>query len=220
MTSYSPATPYAVTLGAPDPGASLGAIGAWTNGVATITTTLSVATSNQTITVKDGNGISGTSSSFAVTGSILHTYPTGLTMISLPTDYSGQPVASVLGYASPTLAVWESAAGTYVVTPTPPADALRVGQGYWVRFPAVATVTYLGAAAASPITIALATGWNMIGCPRSSAVPTGSLSVIDSQNVSHTMVMQRREVVCSRAYSIPGNPAIRPTRCFLSIQEL
>ena len=138
-------------------------------------------------TVTNTSNLTSTPATVAVTvAAATHTFASGLTLISVPTDYSGQSIASVLGYASPMLAVWDPAALTYDLTPTPPADTLTAGQGYWARFPASASIGTLGTAPPNPCTLALTPGWNMIGCPASGPVEVGSVNIVDSANNVHT----------------------------------
>ena len=152
-------------------------------GTGTFTATLNTAGS-QTITAADtfATSIAGSSGVITVTNGIVHTFPAGLVMISVPTNYDGDPISDVLGYASPVMAVWEPSADVYAVTPTPPSNSLVAGQGYWIRFPHTVTITALGTAPAVPFTIDIAAGWNMIGCPQSTSVALSALSVIDSTN--------------------------------------
>ena len=111
-----------------------------------------------------------------VTG--VHTFGAGIAMISTPSDYAGQSIASVLGYPSPVMAVWNPATNAYDVTPTPPANAIDAGQGYWVRFPASESIGALGTPTPtnSPFIIALRSGWNMIGDPFPVNVPLSGMS--------------------------------------------
>ena len=115
-----------------------------------------------------------------------HTFAAGLCMISVPTDYSGQSLSSVLGYTSPVFAVWEPTADMYSVTPTPPANSMVAGQGYWVRLPATETITTLGTSPQTPFTISISAGWNMIGCPQMAPFAVSALTVVDTSNASHT----------------------------------
>ena len=95
------------------------------------------------------------------------TYPAGLNLLSAPYDYAGQPLDSVFGYAGVRLAVWQPGAGSYLLTPSAPADALRPGQGYWVNLPRALALTSVGvpADAAADFSLPLQAGWNQIGDP-------------------------------------------------------
>ena len=125
---------------------------------------------------------------FMISG--LHTFPAGLAMISVPTDYSSQSLANVLGYAAPILARWDPVQDQYDVTPVPPANSLAVGNGYWVRFPQPSTILAPGLSppTAAAFTWTLSKGWNMIGSPRLSSVVISSLTVEDSSSFSYTIV--------------------------------
>ncbi len=95
------------------------------------------------------------------------TYPTGLNLLSVPYDYTGQSLDAVFGYAGVRLAVWQPGAGTYILTPSAPADALRPGQGYWVNLPHALALTSVGtpANATTDFSLPLQAGWNQIGDP-------------------------------------------------------
>ena len=126
-----------------------------------------------------------------------HTFPAGLAMMSVPTDYTGMPLSSVLGYNSPVLAVWQPLADMYSVTPVPPADELVAGQGYWVRFPQQVTITIAGSAPQVPFDIPLSVGWNMIGCPQAASTSLSSLTVIDPLNAAqHVSQIRHRGDMC------------------------
>ena len=142
----------------------------------------------------DGNLYGTTSAGGFLNGGTLfevaltHTFSSGVCMISVPTDYSDDSLDIVLGYSSPKLAVWQPAENMYTVSPIPPADALRIGQAYWVRFPGAETMSFLGTVPlrdASP-RVSLSSGWNMIGCPRADPMPMSSLVVQDSGGNYHS----------------------------------
>ncbi|MDQ2799027.1 MAG: hypothetical protein M3Y13_05220, partial [Armatimonadota bacterium] len=106
-------------------------------------------------------------------------YPAGLSMISSPYDYSGQPLSAVFGITGVKLAVWQPGAGIYAYTPNAPADTLRPGQGYWVRLTKAATLATAGTPA-DPTTdfpIALQAGWNQIGDPFLVPITLGNVHV-------------------------------------------
>ncbi|HEY3328943.1 MAG TPA: carboxypeptidase-like regulatory domain-containing protein [Capsulimonadaceae bacterium] len=124
-----------------------------------------------------------------------HTFSAGLQFISAPYDYSstGLTLASILGYASPKMAVWVPASSVYRVTPDSPADTIRLGQGYWVRFPNAAPLA--GGGTAAPIAIApnvtsftinLSAGWNMIGDPYLTAPKFSNITVSSAGGVKST----------------------------------
>jgi len=102
----------------------------------------------------------------------------GLHFMSAPYDYTGTPLASLLG-AGTKLYLWDPAAFTYLSTPTAPADTLHLGAGYWVKPAADVTLRVIGtpAPAGLPYKIALTQGWNMIGDPFTSPVAVGAIQV-------------------------------------------
>ena len=126
----------------------------------------------------------------AATSAVPHTFAAGVTLFSVPTDYSGMSLDSVLGYPTPHLAVWDptiSASYKYVVSPVAPADAIRLNQAYWVRIPTGgATLTASGTPAPDAWTIGLVPGWNMVGCPQATAIALSSLSVVDSTSTARS----------------------------------
>lgn len=114
-----------------------------------------------------------------------HLYPTGLQMISAPEDFTNVAsisslLTSVDGTAyTPLMYAWAPYQSEYVGTPSSPADTLRIGQGYWVRFPAQMYLALQGTA--TPTTsvyhLTLQAGWNMIGDPFPVAVSIPSIQV-------------------------------------------
>ncbi|HEY3333531.1 MAG TPA: choice-of-anchor tandem repeat GloVer-containing protein [Capsulimonadaceae bacterium] len=109
------------------------------------------------------------SATFTVTGS---SYPAGLNFFASAYDYPGLALDTLFGYSGVKLAVWSPTANAYSVTPTSPAGELRLGVGYWARFPKAVTVTTTGTVAdmTKPFVINLKAGWNMIGDPVMRAV--------------------------------------------------
>ncbi len=107
------------------------------------------------------------------------TYPAGTNLISSPYDYSGIPLDSLFGYTGVTLAVFQPTTGAYAFTPTAPADAMHIGQGYWVNLPTAVTLSSVGTPAnpAQDFSIALSPGWNQIGQPWTTGETVGSLNV-------------------------------------------
>ena len=91
----------------------------------------------------------------------------GLNFFSVPFDYPGVSLDGLFGYPGVTLAAWSPQAFLYALTPGPPADQIRLGRGYWARFPHALTLTSLGAPAdvSRDFAIPLAAGWNSIGNP-------------------------------------------------------
>lgn len=118
-----------------------------------------------------------------------YTYAPGLQMISAPFDYTGVgDFAAVFGLSetqaqlSPRLIQYEPSLGSYVFFPTAPADTLRLGQGYWIRFPSAnyLHVTGTPASTTAAYSIPLQPGWNQIGDPFTAAAPLSSISVVNS----------------------------------------
>ncbi len=101
----------------------------------------------------------------------------GLQLFSAPYDCSSVALDSLFGIANTTLAVWVPASGQYAITPSAPADHVRLGQGYWVRLPQQVTLTGEGAPAdpSANFSIALGQGWNQIGNPFLSPVTLSSV---------------------------------------------
>lgn len=126
---------------------------------------------------------STTTQSFVLTAA--PTFAAGLQMISAPYDFSGLGdfaalfgLATPLANPNPRLIQWEPALGTYVFYPTAPADTLRLGQGYWIKFPNAAYLHRLGVAASltQSYRIPLSAGWNQIGDPFPGSVPLSTVT--------------------------------------------
>ncbi|MDQ2688365.1 MAG: hypothetical protein M3Y28_10925, partial [Armatimonadota bacterium] len=117
--------------------------------------------------------------------SVLHTFPAGLHLFSVPKDLSGVPLTQALSVAAPKLAVWQPQLAQYILTPTAPADALRPGQGYWARFPTATSLFDLGAPTPTnqPFAIPIQNGWNMIGDPFPTAVSGGNIRLLKGGKV-------------------------------------
>ena len=108
-----------------------------------------------------------------------HNFPAGLALMSVPSDYSSESVATTFGYASPVLALWDPTTSTYDVTPSPAVASLTQGIGYWVRFPQPVTIVNMGTPTPTdaPFTITLHAGWNMVGDPFPAVEPLSDLSI-------------------------------------------
>jgi kumamolisin len=175
------------------------ATGAYTLSVPT-GLTLKISVSTGTVTSPTTENFSGTSVTLAALTaggtatqnfvlSPAHTYAAGLQMISAPYDYTGVgDFAAVFGLTetqaqlSPRLIQYVPSLGSYVFFPTAPADTLRLGQGYWIRFPSPSYLHLTGtpASTAAAYSIPLQPGWNQIGDPFPLAVPLSSVSVVNS----------------------------------------
>jgi len=154
----------------------------------------STATASPTATTTNYSGATISNVTIAAGGSqaenfVLtpaHSFAAGLQMISAPFDYSaaGGDFAALFGLTpplrSPTarLIQWQPDLNAYVFYPTAPADTLRPGQAYWVKFP-TASYIHLGGAAV-PTTqafqITLKPGWNQIGDPFLAAAPLSGIT--------------------------------------------
>lgn len=118
-----------------------------------------------------------------------HLYPAALQMISAPFDYTGLgSFASVFGLTaaqasvSPRLVQYAPLLSSYVFYPAAPADTLRLGQGYWIRFPSANYLHIPGSPASTtqPFSIPLQQGWNQIGDPFPIAAPLSTITVSGS----------------------------------------
>jgi hypothetical protein len=111
----------------------------------------------------------------------------------VPYNYIGATAFSltqIFGYTSPKLAVWQPTSFAYALTPTPPANSLVAGQGYWVRFPhsvgLLLAGTPLSNTTGTTASISLQAGWNMIGEPFETNIPISSLMFTDSTGNQYT----------------------------------
>jgi uncharacterized repeat protein (TIGR03803 family) len=138
-------------------------------------------TGSETITAKADQIGYEESPQVAATYTITQTFQKGLQLFSLPYTYSGVDVDTIFGYSGVKLAVWNPLTAIYSLTPTPPANQIVAGQGYWARFPQQVNVTTPGTPAPTntPFIIALKPGWNMIGDPFPAAVALSSLTFND-----------------------------------------
>ena len=118
----------------------------------------------------------------------LHTFPPGLNFLSAPYDYSGSSFDALFGALNTApagttpngnrshVAVWDPMVSAYAVDPTPPADAFRLGRGYWVFLKNGADLLQAGVSPTGPtVSVALRPFWNQIGVPSTSGVPVSSL---------------------------------------------
>ncbi|MEO7718360.1 MAG: carboxypeptidase-like regulatory domain-containing protein, partial [Capsulimonas sp.] len=143
------------------------------------------------ITVKSGGVVSTIESGFAVTSvkfnqtrdfafASIHTFTAGLHMISSPYDYSGASLDSLFGTNRSKLVIWQPKLLQYVLDPTPPADGLHPGYGYWIRLPNAVDITVAGTKpTGSSVPIALYPFWNQIGNPGTGQVPITSLKFLN-----------------------------------------
>ena len=114
-----------------------------------------------------------------------HTFAAGLQMISAPYDFTGLgDFATLFGLTTPLtnpnprLLQWAPSLASYVFYPTAPADTLRLGQGYWIKFPVTNYLHLLGVPASltQSYRIPLTAGWNQIGDPFLGPVPVSTVT--------------------------------------------
>ena len=120
---------------------------------------------------------------------IVHTFPAGIAMFSLPEDFGSMAAGAILGYSSPTLARWEPDTSAYDVTPAPEVATIVPGEGYWVRFPDIETITVPGTLIPSnvPFAILLHAGWNMVGDPFTDGVPVSGISIQTNDGIAQSL---------------------------------
>ncbi len=185
------ATVGTVTVNAPAPPGGLVVTLSQLGAAETLPATATVAPGTTTASFPIGTPTAGTATIAAVVGGQTRTatltvtnavgtsFPAGLNMISVPYDYSGQSLDTLFGYTNVRLATWDGTVSQYAITPTAPADALRLGRGYFVHLPAAVTLTRVGTPAdpTADFTIPLLPGWNMIGDPFLVPVSLRSLTV-------------------------------------------
>jgi hypothetical protein len=143
------------------------------------------------------------SAAFTVTVPIVAAYSAGLQLISLPESYSGVSLDTIFGYSGVKLAVWLAASNYYPITPTPPANEIIAGQGYWVRFPINVAVTLQGTPTPTntPFVIPLHAGWNMVGDPFPFTVPLSSLTFNKESKSFSSAISGSSPLIGSSVYS-------------------
>jgi len=120
----------------------------------------------------------------------LHTFSSGLQLVSFPYDYSLQTPNEVLGLsagATPHIAVWDPTLAQYKYYPQAPADRFRLGGGYWLGLDQTSDVPLQGLAAPSPYTWSAEKGWNQIGTPFPTATDFYGLQVTDHTGVTRNI---------------------------------
>lgn len=100
----------------------------------------------------------------------LHTFQSGLSLMSVPFDYPTQDPADVLNVPvadRPNFKLFAWSLGRYVTYPNMPADKVLLGRAFFLNTPRPLVITQEGASADPnvPFEIQLAPGWNMIGVP-------------------------------------------------------
>ena len=139
-----------------------------------------------TVTISAVAGGQTRTATLTVSTAVGTSFPAGLNMISVPYDYSGQPLDTLFGYANVHLATWDTLGVSYAYTPTAPADALRLGRSYFVKLPTAVTLTRVGTPAdpTTDFSLPLSAGWNMIGDPFLVPVSLSAMHVSSSGVVS------------------------------------
>lgn len=114
-------------------------------------------------------------SATAQTTPVAHTFRAGLSMISLPENYT--TLSQAFGSASVSIATWSN--GNYSVSPNPPANTMVAGTGYWARTSASTPAydTGLYPDSTQPFSVALSPGWNEIANPMPDAVSAVNVQV-------------------------------------------
>lgn len=148
------------------------------NGVTAGTQTVTIATN--AFSRVDFTGVNGLPA--------LHTFPAGLNFLSLPYDYTGSSFDAIFGTlnTAPTgttpngtrshVAVWDPTVGAYALDPSPPADAIRLGIGYWIYLKNALVLTQPGGTPTGSVSVALHPSWNQIGVPNTSGVLVSKIS--------------------------------------------
>ncbi|MDR3711043.1 MAG: Ig-like domain repeat protein [Capsulimonadaceae bacterium] len=178
--TLSPNVPDGETVTFDDGGTSIGT-GTMSGSVATLTTS-ALSAGSHTVTAAypgDANLAASTSSPLAQFVTQLGpSYPAGLNFFSSPYDYPGIGLDALLGYKGVKLAVFSPADYAYFITPNGPAGSIRLGVGYWGRFPQAVTFASQGtpAPANTAFEIGLSAGWNMIGDPFTKSIGLSSLT--------------------------------------------
>ena len=131
--------------------------------------------------------------------------PSGLSLICLPYDYSADPfhfdgaaildlpVSTVLPFTAK-LATYDGARFAYAAYPDLPGGSLvgsddltgrqtLPGVGYWVRELSAVAVSQLGALVASPLSVTLYPGWNLVGDPYTVTLDASGLQFAATSNV-------------------------------------
>lgn len=124
------------------------------------------------------------------------TFAAGVRLISVPYDYTGTGITPPDLLGTNQIATWVTdpsltdpttgfRGGQYVLFPTPPADTLRLGRGYFVKFPQSVDFTRPGNPAPTDQPFALVLdkpGWWLIGAPFPFSVDWQRTQVINRAN--------------------------------------
>jgi hypothetical protein len=127
-------------------------------------------------------------------------------MISAPADFTGDSISQMFSPSGEALAVWLPSSNEYAVSPATPANTIRPGAGYWVRFVAATTLYDIGThtVSSAPYDISLSPGWNMIGDPFATSVPLTSLQVTSGGTTTSFAGAAQSGVVGASIYTYPA----------------
>jgi len=149
-----------------------------------------------------------------------HTFAAGLQMISSPYSYSSVGDFGFLfglsaAGSTARLIAWDPTADSYVFYPTAPANTLTPGTGYWASFPAAAYPHYDGTlvSTATPFSLPLAAGWNLIGDPFPAAVPLSSVTVSGTPLASSAAVsptLYRYNTASGQYVTLAASDSLQP----------
>ncbi len=133
----------------------------------------------------------------------LNVFPSGLSLVSAPYEYSGiagSSVANLLNIPSGDVSSkafafinWNTATGAYVNYPNPPADTFHLGKGYFLQdtdtsFSLALTTIGAPAPANTVYNLPLHVGWNLIGDPFAFPINFLNLKVICADGTSQDIL--------------------------------
>ena len=126
---------------------------------------------------------------------VAHTFAAGLQMISAPFDFSAVgDFAAIFGLSAPLqpnprIVQWEPGLSGYVFYPAAPADTLRPGQAYWIKFPAASYVHKQGTAVPTTgaFSLAIQPGWNQIADPFTASVTLSTITVTSAAGTTSSI---------------------------------
>ena len=160
-------------------------------GLASGTYTVKIAPPGQTaqsaaITVSPSQNNGAAVQNFTLTP--LHTFQQGISLVSLPFDYSANPVDAAALFGLPVsangsapLVTYDPVSAAYLQYPNLPGGngkQILPGRGYWILETQAQPLADVGRAVTSPFTIQLSPGWNLIGDPFTTSVSLSSLQVV------------------------------------------
>ncbi|MEO7716794.1 MAG: protease pro-enzyme activation domain-containing protein [Capsulimonas sp.] len=150
-----------------------------------------------------------------------HPFSAGLQMISAPYDFSLNDVSypSLIGLTAPLtreqrLYSYQPSQLQYVSYPTFPADTLRPGEGYWVKFAADNFTHFQGTPVKTTAVFqkVLQTGWNQIGNPFLENTLLSSIAVYDVKgNLLSSTLPASKVVKLPWAYRQASNDYVQLT---------